>query len=191
MEAAVEAAFDEVRRLDRMLSNYRPDSEWSEVNRTAARRAGQGYRRSCSSCFQHCLDYSRAERRRVRHHGRAADEGLGVLQGHAAACRTARKSGTAMSRIGYRNIVLDPESADGAVSPRRSGNRSGRDRQRLRRRPHGGRPARKTGSPAALVSAGRAAASTASGAPPDEPRGWRVSIPDPRDARQGRAGSVV
>ena len=35
---AVEAAFDEVRRLDQMLSNYRPDSEWSEVNRHAAER---------------------------------------------------------------------------------------------------------------------------------------------------------
>ena len=38
MEAAVEAAFDEVRRLDDMLSNYRPDSEWSQVNREAAER---------------------------------------------------------------------------------------------------------------------------------------------------------
>ena len=37
MEAAVEAAFDEVRQLDSMLSNYKPDSEWSEVNREAAR----------------------------------------------------------------------------------------------------------------------------------------------------------
>jgi len=36
MEAAVRAAFDEVRRLDRLLSNYRPDSEWSLVNRRAA-----------------------------------------------------------------------------------------------------------------------------------------------------------
>ena len=31
MEAAVEAAFEEVRRLDRMLSNYRPASELSAV----------------------------------------------------------------------------------------------------------------------------------------------------------------
>src|SRR5258706_9413195 len=38
LEAASEEAFEEVRRLDRMLSNYRPDSEWSEVNRHAAER---------------------------------------------------------------------------------------------------------------------------------------------------------
>src|SRR5882672_11101030 len=35
MEAAVEAAFEEARRLDRLLSNYRPSSELSAVNRLA------------------------------------------------------------------------------------------------------------------------------------------------------------
>ena len=38
MEAAIDAAFDEVRRLDELLSNYKPDSEWSLVNRDAATR---------------------------------------------------------------------------------------------------------------------------------------------------------
>ena len=33
----MEAAFAEVGRLDRMLSNYRPESEWSKVNREAAK----------------------------------------------------------------------------------------------------------------------------------------------------------
>lgn len=36
MEAAVRAAFDEVHRLDGLLSSYRPESEWSLVNRRAA-----------------------------------------------------------------------------------------------------------------------------------------------------------
>ena len=36
MENAVEAAFDEVTRLDELLSNYKPESEWSRVNREAA-----------------------------------------------------------------------------------------------------------------------------------------------------------
>ena len=40
VEAMVEAAFDEVRQLDSMLSNYKPDSEWSEVNRAAASHLG-------------------------------------------------------------------------------------------------------------------------------------------------------
>ena len=42
LQSASQAAFDEVRRLDRMLSNYRPQSEWSEVNRSAAERPPAG-----------------------------------------------------------------------------------------------------------------------------------------------------
>src|SRR5450432_307733 len=38
MEAAADAAFDEVRRLDELLSNYRPESEWSQVNLHAAEK---------------------------------------------------------------------------------------------------------------------------------------------------------
>src|SRR5690606_37691568 len=36
LRTAVELAFEEVHRLDRLLSNYRPGSEWSQVNRQAA-----------------------------------------------------------------------------------------------------------------------------------------------------------
>lgn len=38
-EAATTAAFAELRRLDGLLSPYRPESAWSEVNRHAAERA--------------------------------------------------------------------------------------------------------------------------------------------------------
>ena len=38
LNAAAAAAFAELHRLDGMLSNYRPESEWSEVNRSAALR---------------------------------------------------------------------------------------------------------------------------------------------------------
>ncbi len=37
LQEGMEAAFEEVARLDRMLSNYRPESEWSKVNREAAK----------------------------------------------------------------------------------------------------------------------------------------------------------
>ena len=43
MEAAADAAFDEVRRLDELLSNYQPGSQWSEVNRERGHQAGQGF----------------------------------------------------------------------------------------------------------------------------------------------------
>ena len=58
MEAAADAAFDEVRRLDELLSNYRPESQWSEVNRDAARQPVK----ISSELFQllsACVAYSR------------------------------------------------------------------------------------------------------------------------------------
>jgi thiamine biosynthesis lipoprotein len=38
LNAAAAVAFAELHRIDALLSNYRPESEWSEVNRTAALR---------------------------------------------------------------------------------------------------------------------------------------------------------
>src|ERR1035441_5231268 len=58
MEAAVDAAFDEVRRLDEMLSNYQPGSQWSEVNGNA----GLGPVKVSPELFQllsACVSYSR------------------------------------------------------------------------------------------------------------------------------------
>lgn len=58
LEAASEAAFDEVRRLDQLLSNYKSSSEWSEINRFAADRpvavSEESYR-----LISACLEYSR------------------------------------------------------------------------------------------------------------------------------------
>src|ERR1051326_3524368 len=58
MEAAADAALDEVRRLDELLSNYKPSSEWSQVNQNAAARPV----RVSPELFQllaDCVQYSR------------------------------------------------------------------------------------------------------------------------------------
>ncbi len=58
LEAAADAALDEARRLDDMLSNYKPESEWSQVNRHAAEKP----MRISPELFQllsACLEYSR------------------------------------------------------------------------------------------------------------------------------------
>lgn len=58
LEAAANSAFDEIRRLDGLLSNYKPTSEWSEVNR----RAGQAPVRISQELFDllaSCVEYSR------------------------------------------------------------------------------------------------------------------------------------
>ncbi|MGH9660219.1 MAG: FAD:protein FMN transferase, partial [Bryobacteraceae bacterium] len=59
IEAAVEEAFDEVRRLDAMLSNYRPSSEWSRVNRLAS-TAPVRVSAELFALLEACQNYSRA-----------------------------------------------------------------------------------------------------------------------------------
>ena len=91
MEAAAEAAFDEVRRLDEMLSNYRPESEWSQVNREAAQTAGAGEPGVVRSAVR-LPGLQPAQRRGFRYHGWPADEGLGVLQRHRASAAPGRSA---------------------------------------------------------------------------------------------------
>src|SRR5271163_4790356 len=58
LRAAVEDASQEARRLDHLLSNYLPASEWSQVNREAATRPV----RVSTELFQllrACVEYSR------------------------------------------------------------------------------------------------------------------------------------
>jgi thiamine biosynthesis lipoprotein ApbE len=69
MEAAVEESFDEIRRLDALLSNYRERSEWSRVNREAGDRPVIG------SMF----GIQPENRGSVRHHRGASGPGLGLL----------------------------------------------------------------------------------------------------------------
>src|SRR5947209_20092884 len=56
LESAVAEALDEARRLDEMLSNYRRDSELSEVNRLAADhpvRVSDEFFRLISDCVEY------------------------------------------------------------------------------------------------------------------------------------------
>ena len=117
MEAAADAAFDEVRRLDDLLSNYKPDSEWSQVNRT--RRAGPvKISPELFELLAACVEYSRRERRGVRYHGRPADEGLGILQGIRPPAPPAGSAGGAdQGRLPA--IHLDPAAQTVLVRPRR------------------------------------------------------------------------
>ena len=78
MEEAVDAAFEEVRRLDQMLSNYKPESELSELNRLAAERPVQVTPELFDLAFR-VRGIQPRKRRCVRHHSRAVDEDLGIL----------------------------------------------------------------------------------------------------------------
>src|SRR4051794_35731935 len=58
LEAAADLAFREAHRLDAMLSNYQPESEWSRVNREAAAHPVE-VTPELYSVIASCLEYSR------------------------------------------------------------------------------------------------------------------------------------
>ena len=180
MEAAVDAAFEEVRRLDEMLSNYRADSEWSEVNRHAAEKPVK-LSPELFQLLSACVAYSRES-------DGAFDITVGPLMkvwgfykgsGHLPHRAEVR---AALPKVGYRHIRLD--GAAGTVWFDRSG---------VELDPGGiGKGyavdrmvdvLRQQGFQIALV-AGSDSSIYGMGAPPTEPKGWRVEIKDPWHPRR-------
>lgn len=172
LETALSAAIDEVHRLDRLLSNYLPDSEWSAVNRSAA-RGPVTVSPELFDLLAACLTYSQQS-------DGAFDITVGPLmkvwgfyKGEGALPRKGDVSGV-LGRIGYRQVTLDPVTRtvrfnrDGVeLDPGGIGKGYAVDRMVDVLKRHGVR--------AALVSAGGSSL-YGLGAPPDEPRGWTVTI---------------
>jgi thiamine biosynthesis lipoprotein len=183
MEAAADAAFDEVHRLDDLLSNYHPDSEWSEVNRYAAERPVK-VSPELFRLLSDCLRYSRESEG-------AFDITVGPLMkvwgfykgtGHLPHRPEVL---AALSRVGYRHVHLDPAAGTVRfdrpgvqIDPGGIGKGYAVDRMVDVLRQNGVR--------AALV-AGSASSIYGLGTPPDEPRGWRVAIRNPWDPRKTAA----
>ena len=180
MEAAVDAAFDEVRRLDELLSNYQPGSQWSEVNRDAATKPVL----VSPELFQllaACLEYSRESEG-------AFDITVGPLMkvwgfykgsGHLP---HKPEIAAALAKVGYRHIRLDPaaqtvrfDRSGVEMDPGGVGKGYAVDRMVEVLRQNGVRTAMVAGSGSSIYGMG---------APPDEPRGWPVKIKDPWDNRQ-------
>ncbi len=176
LETSVEGAFDEVRRLDNLLSNYKPRSEWSLVNRNAA---GGPVRvsREVFDLIAACLDYSRMSDGAfditvgplVRTWG--FFKGSGRLP-HRAEIRTA------LANVGYRNVILDKENLTVRfakpgveIDPGGIGKGYAVDRAAA--------SLREAGIRSALVSAG-GSSMYGLGAPPGG-GGWKVKIRHPRN----------
>src|SRR5580698_1529919 len=108
LRAAVEDASQEARRLDQLLSNYIPASEWSQVNREASSRPV----RISTELFQvlaACVEYSRES-------DGAFDITVGPLmkvwgfyKGSGHLPHRAEVRG-AMAHVGYQKLVLDAEN---------------------------------------------------------------------------------
>jgi len=178
MEAAADAAFDEVRRLDDMLSNYKPDSELSQVNRRAA-QAPVKVSPEFFQLLEKCLEYSRES-------DGAFDLTVGPLMrvwgfykgsGHLPHRAEVQ---AALTKVGYRHVHLD--KAAGTVSFDRAG---------VELDPGGiGKGyavdrmvdvLKQKGVRIALV-AGSGSSIYGMGAPPTQPNGWRVEIKNPWDS---------
>src|SRR5438270_5957244 len=105
MEAAVDAAFDEVRRLDDMLSNYKPDSEWSEVNRNAAERPVK-VSPELFRLLSACQEYSREGEGAFDITVGPLMKVWGFYNGSGHLPHRAEIQ-AALTKVGYRHILLD------------------------------------------------------------------------------------
>ena len=180
MEAALDATFAEVGRLDAMLSNYRTESEWSEVNRRAAEEPV----RVSTELFQllsACLEYSR------RSEG-TFDIAVGPLMKlwgfykGSGRLPSPEEVTEVLPDIGYRHVHLDANAQTVRF-----------DRPGVELNPGGigkgyavdcmADVLRQRGFQSALV-AGSESTMFGMGAPPSEPKGWQVGIKDPRNLRR-------
>ena len=186
MEEAADAAFAEVQRLDQLLSVHRPASVWSEINRCA----GQRPVRVLPEVFQlisQCLRYSR------RSQG-TFDITVGpLLKTWGFSTGTKRlpsreEVAAALAKVGYRHLRLDPaghtvqfDVAGMEIDPGGIGKGYAIDRMVG--------ILRKKGIATALVMASSSSI-YGLGAPPDEPRGWRIDLRHPQQPRRHSAAEV-
>lgn len=180
LESAADAAFAELRRLERMLSNYRPNSEWSRVNREAAERPVR-VSDELFELLKASLEYSRASEG-------AFDITVGPLMkvwgfyrgtGRLPAPEEVK---AALARVGYRHILLDPEqrtvrfTEPGVeLDPGGIGKGYAVDRMVAILEDQGIRSALVSASGSSIYGLG---------APPSDPEGWEVRIRHPRDETQ-------
>src|SRR5580693_6088458 len=108
LRAAVEDASEEARRLDHLLSNYIPASEWSQVNREASSKPV----RISTELFQllaACVEYSRESEGSFDITVGPLMKVWGFYKGTGHLPHRAEVRG-AMALVGYQNILLDPKN---------------------------------------------------------------------------------
>jgi thiamine biosynthesis lipoprotein len=185
LDAAADAALDEAHRLDRMLSNYHPDTEWSRVNRLAADRPVV-VSEELFALLSECVKYSEQSEGAfditvaplVRAWGFFKGEGTMPRAGAVAAARR---------QVGYRHVRLDAaartvrfDRPGVELDPGGIGKGYAVDRMvaLLKQR----------GITAALVSASGSSI-YGLGSPTDDARGWHIPIRAPRNP-DAAAGEV-
>uniref|UniRef100_Q01TE4 FAD:protein FMN transferase n=1 Tax=Solibacter usitatus (strain Ellin6076) TaxID=234267 RepID=Q01TE4_SOLUE len=187
LNAAAASAFIELHRLDGMLSNYRPESEWSAVNRSAALRPVR-VSPELFHLLTECLRYGRES-------DGAFDITVGPLmkiwgfyKGEGLLPRKTEIT-TALRLVGYAHVQLDAASQSVSfdqsgveLDPGGIGKGYAVDNMVAVLKAHG------VGT--ALVSAGGSSI-YGLGAPPETPAGWKVRIRAPDDPRRTAAEVVL
>jgi thiamine biosynthesis lipoprotein len=183
LETAASAAIDEAHRLDELLSNYKPQSEWSNVNRSAAQHPVK----VSAELFQllsDCIRYSTES-------GGTFDITVGPLmkvwgfyKGEGELPRKPEVT-DALRRIGYRHVHLDSasqtvqfDSPGVELDPSGIGKGYAVDRMVEILKQHGVESALVSGSGSSIYGLG---------APPEEPRGWRITIRVPKNPQKAAA----
>jgi FAD:protein FMN transferase len=175
---AIDLAFEEVKRLDLLLSNYRPTSEWSRVNRDAAREPVV-VSEELFSLLSECVRYSRESNGAFDITVGPLMKVWGFYKGTGRLPHRAEIRGS-LTRVGYRHIQLDPatnsvrfDRAGVEIDPGGIGKGYAVDRMTA--------ILKQNGVTTALISGGGSSI-YGLGAPPNEARGWRINIRDPKNA---------
>ena len=176
LEAILDASFEEVRRVDELLSNYKPDSELSQLNRLGASEP-QRVSPEFYDLISACVRYSRESEGAFDITVGPLMKVWGFYKG-SGKIPTKREIREALDKVGYENIVLDPERRTigfrkAGVELDAGGVGKGYAVDRLVKK------IREYKVNAALISASTSSI-YAIGAPPGEPRGWKVSLRDPK-----------
>jgi len=186
LQTAVAQGLEEARRLDEMLSNYKPDSEWSQMNRQAADRPFPAST-ELFELLSACVEYGRASEGTFDISVGPLMKLWGFYKGTGHLPHRAEVRG-AMNMVGYRNILLDGSNrrvrfAKKGVELDPGGIGKGYAVDRI------AQILKDQGVQHALVSGGGSSV-FAIGAPPNEP-GWKMDIKNPRDPSKPVASVVL
>ena len=107
LEAILDMAFEEVHRLDELLSNYKPSSELSQLNRNAATEP-QRVSPEMLELLSQCLEYTRQSEGTFDITVGPLLKVWGFYRGRGK-LPTKREIAEALDKVGAKNIVLDPD----------------------------------------------------------------------------------
>jgi FAD:protein FMN transferase len=183
MNQAIDAAFDDAHRLDELLSNYKPASEWSRINHYAAAHAVT-VSPELFQLLSDCLEYSRASEGTF-------DITVGPLMrawgffGGTHHVPSPDQLHDALEIVGYQHIKVNAlnqtvyfDRPGVEIDPGGVGKGYAVDRMVEILRARGFRNALVAASGSSIYGLGN---------PPDESRGWPINTADPWDHRNNTA----